>query len=306
MLNLSRAEAHQRREALGVSPTSVSRHLGLPHDAVRDWERHGTSLPGEALPRLAALLDHLEVAAAQGDVLVLDPALRPADADPVLERLIALRLELGVSQLELAAHLGVNQYTVSNWERGFRAFHGQRWQAQIVAALQAAAAENQQKWNLRRGEWQRQLAQRRRETGLSQKRMARALCVPPSTLSHWETGRSPVPERYIRSFEEVFKHALPDRRLPRECGTPKATESWQAGLRQRRLEAGLTLRQVALAIHLTVQTVATWEAGKRPIPVAHAQRLERALERLVAERQVRIHELVHEPEAVTPSMQVQA
>lgn len=100
----------------------------------------------ESYETLTALAGHLERIAGNHRAAVAyqgDPSLDPPQIedprDVSVQRFRARRAELGMTQADLAAALGVNQITVSRWERGV-----QRIPGHAMLALDALAAQRQE------------------------------------------------------------------------------------------------------------------------------------------------------------------
>lgn len=95
----------EARLALGLSQVQAAQRVGVSPSVFNSWESRGRRPSVRNLARVAAALG----------LSVSD--LFAADSD-VVGTLIELRVRAGLTQLQLAAELGVSQTQVSDWERG--------------------------------------------------------------------------------------------------------------------------------------------------------------------------------------------
>jgi DNA-binding transcriptional regulator YiaG len=110
------------------------------------------------------------------------PAACPKALRSVGDHLRKRRLDLGSLQREVAASLGVRVNTIRNWEAGRNAPAQWQWPA-VVAFLGYVPFGTD-------GILAEKLKAYRRVHGLSQVRLAGLIGVDPSTVWHWEQGRS--------------------------------------------------------------------------------------------------------------------
>jgi DNA-binding transcriptional regulator YiaG len=92
------------------------------------------------------------------------------------------RLDLGLLQREVAAHVGVRVDTIRNWEVGRNTPAQWQWPA-VVRFLGYVPFRTD-------GDLPVKLKAYRRIQGLSQTRLAGMIGVDPSTVWHWERGDS--------------------------------------------------------------------------------------------------------------------
>jgi transcriptional regulator with XRE-family HTH domain len=102
------------------------------------------------------------------------------------ERLRRYRMDLGMSQVDLARVLGVDPWTLLNWEKD-RARPRARHMAQIWELLGEAG-------QLAPRDVPAQVRFARLRLGLTQAQFAELLGVNPSTVLRWEQGRT-MPSR---------------------------------------------------------------------------------------------------------------
>ncbi len=156
------------------------------------------------------------------------------------------RLEEGLTHAQLGKKLGVNQWTVLNWENGNSRpridFYGR-----IVALLGFDPEQMSQSETLAE-----HMAEYRRMGGLSQEKAALQAGIDETTWQSWESGRKkpmPLSDARLRAFL-----GLP--------ATPDPAGSFSAQLRAARLAAGLTQKEVGLILEAQATQVCAWEAGR--------------------------------------------
>lgn len=92
------------------------------------------------------------------------------------------RLDLGLRQKDVAKQLGVNKDTIRNWEVGRASPALWQWPGLIRFLGYVPFCTD--------GNLPKRLKAYRQVHALSQKRLAQSLGVDPSTVWHWEQGRS--------------------------------------------------------------------------------------------------------------------
>jgi transcriptional regulator with XRE-family HTH domain len=88
----------------GLVQEQVARELGVSVGTVQNWETDHTRVATRSMPQVVAFLGY-------------DPD-EESESDHLGERIRALRERQGLSQVALAAKLGLNASTVVAWERG--------------------------------------------------------------------------------------------------------------------------------------------------------------------------------------------
>ncbi len=104
------------------------------------------------------------------------------------------RLVLSITQEEAARWLGVNAWTVLNWETGET-----KPAIQFIPALVRFLGYDPEPVN--QGTLAGQLVAKRRELGLSQREVARSLAIDPGTWAGWELGARIVREAHRRAVD---------------------------------------------------------------------------------------------------------
>ncbi len=92
----------KRRGELKLSQREAGRLLGVTSFTVLNWEKGKTEPPIAALPAILRFLGY-------------NPFPEPANLP---ERLLAIRRQMGWSIKEAARHLGMDERTWGDWERG--------------------------------------------------------------------------------------------------------------------------------------------------------------------------------------------
>lgn len=104
------------------------------------------------------------------------------------------RLMLAITQEEAAARLGVNAWTVHNWETGQR-----KPEIRFIPALIRFLGYDPEP--VEDGTLAGRLVSRRRELGLSQRDAARSLQIDPGTWAGWELGARITREAHRRAVD---------------------------------------------------------------------------------------------------------
>jgi transcriptional regulator with XRE-family HTH domain len=201
---------------------------------------------------------------------------------------------------QLAIKLGVAPSTISRWENGVRTPSAQMW-LRLAAALRldpslrgSVLAGNP----ARRSDGPRLpgLGDLRRDRGLTQREFRTALGIGATSVISWEHGRVHVPTSRLGDVARTL--GIDESTLLRSGAlAPRRRRTGERPLADLRRAAGLTQRETALHLGVTVRTVAHWEAGTRPVPRAAARRLARLLRRPLS----RVFEAVDLPPARVPN-----
>ena len=102
VLNTLGDHLRQARLLRGLMQTEVAEVLGVGHQTVLNWERNHTTVSTRYIPQVVTFLGY-------------DPR---QESDLLGDRIRVLRERQGLSQVGLAAKLGVNASTVTRWELG--------------------------------------------------------------------------------------------------------------------------------------------------------------------------------------------
>nr|WP_165640344.1 helix-turn-helix domain-containing protein [Klenkia brasiliensis] len=195
------------------------------------------------------------------------------------------RLRLGLSHTQVARKVGVVPATVSRWENGAR-LPSPRIRPALAAALRITPTElNQLLVPIPGGRWDGHvlpgLRTLRTGAGLTQRGCADALGVSGATVNRWEQGACRVPRRRVEDLAAVLgvsvTHLLCEAGRP--ATTPLRPESALASMRRK---TGMTQREAAALLGVSVGCLSRYEGGHRPLPVAVAVLAARIYRRPVA------------------------
>jgi transcriptional regulator with XRE-family HTH domain len=258
----------------GLSRSAAAERLGVAHTTLRSWEVLGVCPQPIHLRRLAVVLgcDVDDVRAMSGPDRVRTPRTSGGEGASPLCR---ARLAAGLTMTQLAIKLGVAPSTISRWENGVRTPSPQIW-PRLAAALRldpslriSVLAENP----ARRSDGLRLpgLGDLRRERGLTQREFRTALDIGATSVISWEHGRARVPAHRLGDVARAL--GIDRSTLLRSGALPARRRTGERPLADLRRAAGLTQRETALHLGVSVRTVAHWEAGTRPVPRAAARQL---------------------------------
>lgn len=239
LVPLSAEELRRRREAAGLSTSTLAALLGVSRALVKNWEAgRGGIHPGR-------LADIHRVLAAQA----------PAEVKPMPgQELRAIREGAGLSQDELARMLGVTQQAIAGWE------------AAVVPAdrcevLQQAAVAPSFPGGVLRAE--------RKRAGLKQTQLAAAVGVTQSRVSLWELGDQLIPA----AEWAPIRQGLAGVAVPAARQRPVTAEE----LRDGRHALNWSQGQLAEAVGVKKSAVGAWEAKIKPIPAQYWPRIREVL-----------------------------
>jgi transcriptional regulator with XRE-family HTH domain len=269
------------RAGEGLSRLAAARRLGVAHTTLRSWEVLGVCPQPVHLRGLAAVLgrDANAVRTLAGPDRVR--TVRTSGGEGASPLCVA-RLSVGLTMTQLAIKLRVAPSTVSRWENGVRTPAPELW-PRLATALRlnparpdAVLAGNPARRSA--GVRLSGLGQLRRDRGLTQRRFRTALGIGSTAAIQWEHGRVRVPAHRL---DEVAGVLGVDRTTLLRLGAqpPPQARMGERPLADLRRAAGLTQRELALHLGVTVRTVSHWEAGTRPVPLAAARPLARLLRR---------------------------
>jgi DNA-binding transcriptional regulator YiaG len=106
------------------------------------------------------------------------------------------RVDLGLTQREVARQIGANPWTVANWEKGNN--HPAVWF--LPAILRFLEYDP-----LPAGEtWAEKIRAARVKLGLSQRTLAALLEADPSTVWKWESGSKKPSRRYCKTLDQIM------------------------------------------------------------------------------------------------------
>lgn len=254
------------RRALSVH--EVARRVDVHPASVLRWER-GERLPGPV--HLHALAGALAVDVSR--VASFFDAVRAPARDLAGVRgtgLRALRRDAGLPVRRIAAHLGVHESTVYNWEAGRVRIPDAHLPAlaRLLATSETRLRERLRSAPAPVATTVAPLRRLRRRTGLSQEAVAQRIGSSRHRVGAWERGEVP-PLWAVRRLAGVY--GVPASRLAGLVGlaAPRLLDpaSWSAGdlpdvLATLRAWSGRTQAEVAQHCGLHRTTVRAWENGR--------------------------------------------
>jgi len=281
--------------------------MGKVEDALRDLIRyHGKRAATEALGDLPAQVRQArrEIRAVQKEVEELvaevkalvaarrrEMAVPPAPRDETEKvrfskrTLRSIRRRFDLTQQELAELLEVSPVTVTAWETG-KSRPRKANLAQIVTLRemnQGQVDEALGRESVPQAIRPDQLKKVRDRFGLTQAELAGLIGVSVASVTSWETGKTAPSRETRRKIGEVRHMSAADvgERLGR--GGPERPRGAGKGggppspdeIRQIRLEASLSQRQMAEKLGVSVNTISNWETGRTVPRGANVQKLAR-------------------------------
>src|SRR4051794_36351754 len=268
------------RAGKGLSCLAASRRLGVAHTTLRSWEVLDVRPQPVHLLHLARILredvERLRVLTGPDRVR----SVRTSGGEGA-SPLCRARLAAGLTMTQLAIRLGVAPSTVSRWENGVRTPGPEMW-PRLAAALRLDRSSRDEVLGgnaARRSDGLHLpgLGQLRRDRGLTQRAFRTALGIGATAAISWEHGRVRVPVHRLGDVAGVL--GVERTTLLRVGAQIPRGRTGERPLADLRRAAGLTQRELAPHLGVTVRTVAHWEAGTRPVPLAAARPLARLLRR---------------------------
>jgi transcriptional regulator with XRE-family HTH domain len=198
-----------RRER-GLTQAAFRASVGIGSTAAGAWERGRVRVPADRLATVARALG-------MDEATVVAIARRPPPEGPAERRLTVLRRASGVSQEELAHHVGTSVRTIKHWEAGTRPVplaavrpmaHCLRRPLRTVlaaAGLELPPVPHPHTWAA--AGLPTVLTALRRSSGCSAAAVGRRIGVSGSTVRGWERGSSRPSASAARRLEMM--HGLP-------------------------------------------------------------------------------------------------
>jgi len=185
----------------------------------------------------------------------------PQELKTLGDHLRKRRLDLKLSQVEVASRLGVHACTVTYWENN-------RTTPDVAYLPGIAKFLGSPPWTTACRTLPERIVRQRERLGLSQKRLAHKLGMSPDTIADWEAGLtrpSPWPLRVLAAFFAHGGRPATTGRPPKSDGLPLAQVQRQAlarHLKARRRELGLSQAQAAEQMGVTLWQIRGWEYTK--------------------------------------------
>jgi transcriptional regulator with XRE-family HTH domain len=262
------------RRRHGLSRLAAARPLGVAHTTVRQWET------GDVRPQPLQLIRVAEVLGREvGELRSLTGPDRVrtcrTSGGPEASALCRARLAAGLTMTQLARKVGVTPSSVSRWENGVR-HPGPHHVARLgralgldpraVPGLLHPASGRRRTAVLLPG-----LGALRRSRGWSQRAFREAAGVGATTAGRWERGRTPVPQDRLPIIARLLGLGVAD--VVAIAAGPGAEPAPRSQLAALRWAVGLTQREVALHVGVSIRTVVAWESGGRRPPASSVRLL---------------------------------
>jgi len=260
------------RGHLDLTVRDASHRLGVAPTTVRGWEL-GVRPQPLFIPTLCRALGMAEDELR----LVVGPdRVRTArtSGGRGASELCRARLGLGLSHTQVALKIGVTPATVSRWENGHR-LPSPRLRSALAAPLRMTPAELDHlpepapggRWD---GHALPGLRALRAAAGLSQRACAEAMGVTGATVNRWENGAGRVPRRRAGALAAVLGVSL--QVLLTDGGRPStAPPRARSPLSDLRRARGMTQREAAALLGISVGSLSRYETGHRDVPVVVAR-----------------------------------
>jgi transcriptional regulator with XRE-family HTH domain len=191
-----RIRAARYRRGLRIEDAAVQ--LSVDRSTLWWWEngrkphRHGDRA------RVAAFVDGQ--AGIPAEITSTPSDSQPTDTPDIGAKIKARRTDLGLTQRAVASLLGVNEWTVINWENGYNA-PSERFYPSLIRFL------GQEPWPEPTSIGERLRAERLRR-GFSRVQIASVLQVDDGSVAAWEAGRGPRHD-FTKAKVEAFLRGRP-------------------------------------------------------------------------------------------------
>jgi len=245
---------------------------------LRDLRREVRGLRS-AVQELEGVLRNV-VAAREREMAVPPAAEEEVESARFSPRLLKnLRKRLSLTQLELAKLLEVSAVTVAAWESGrSRPRKGNLAQVVTLRGMDAAEVDaalgRQEAPDAPKPE---QLRKLRSQFCITQAELARLLSVSPASVTSWEAGKAVPGRKNRRAIAELMAASASD--IDARLGRAAAIGAIPVAVRRRgltpeqikelRLKAGLSQKELAEKIGVSVNSISNWETG-RTVPRTHS------------------------------------
>ena len=247
------------REGAGLTQAELGAHLGRSKSTVSRWER-GLKTPGrEAWQKFLAFTAKTQEKLKKDESAFSGP---PPDYPEDLKR---FRANMGLSQEQLAALIGVTMLTVGRWERQEVCPSALAWRQYLAAkkTAQNGLEKGKEEGRVPR-DYSSKIRAFRKSEGLTQAKLAARSRVGLTTVQRWERGTGGTPslltwQKFLAFAQEPVQGPPPD--------YPEALKRFRANM-------DLTQEQLAALIGVSSGTVSAWECGNvRPSPLCWNQYL---------------------------------
>jgi transcriptional regulator with XRE-family HTH domain len=189
------------------------------------------------------------------------------------------RLAVGLTMTQLASKIGVVPSTVSRWENAVRTppAEARARLAEVLRITEQQLADMLASSPPRRSDGVRLpgLGRLRHHRGLTQREFRAAVGIGPTAANSWEHGRVRVPADRLAAVAGALDLDVPS--LVRHASRVPAERPEARRLVTLRRRAGVSRRELAHHLCVSIRTVAHWEAGTREVPLAVVRPMARCL-----------------------------
>ena len=261
-----------KRRIMRMKRSELASLVGVTECTINMWET-GRHFPQQKhMDRLMHLLGIKPEA-------ILNPAAlgNEPESTAVGEFIKMRRLELGLSQNDLANKMTIEEEVVENWEMS-TALPSLANLASLSEHLELSVSDLLPTSDLLPDAIGYGIRQKRLEEGMSVKELAGCLGVSSSAVCGWEVGRTFPDSYYWSKLSEWLKVEVAEFAVQRKIVDRRHVGEMSIGSRIRiqRLKLGMTQKDLADGIGLEDQdTIWKWETGRYvPRPRYHAALLE--------------------------------
>ena len=226
-----------RRQQLCMSRAELAERLGVSASMAASWEK-GSTPTFEMLELLA-------------DWFAEEPprwAISISEMPRLSRRIKEHRVEWDMTQAELGHRLEVSAGTIASWEGG--SSPSMLTLAKLALWLAEMPPVRLVKQSIA-AELGKLIRQKRLKMGMSQTALGKHLGVDKKAIRHWESGVNSPSERYAKMLDNWL-------------GEP-ADGILAQRIREKRAELGLTQKDLAAVLDVTLFTVKSWE-NRRTLP----------------------------------------
>ena len=225
----------ERRRELDMTQNELAKRLGVLRETIGRWEN------GE--------VPHMKYAVRIVEWLDEEIPTHKVTMDEISgDRIKNERLRRGMTERDLAGHLGVHVTAVNHWEMGARTPIPSN-----LRTLQEWFEEDVPSYMVRIEEIGDQIRNERLRRGITQQELADHLAVGVDTVHYWERGvRTPQPH-FLSKLRGWFGESVP--------GHTVGIEGVGDRLRNERIRRGMTQRELADHLGVYKPVISKWERG---------------------------------------------
>jgi DNA-binding transcriptional regulator YiaG len=260
------------RTNMKLTQAEFAKRLGVSTNTASQWET-GRRKPGpKPAQKLQGLAAHPAPVTAAAPITAPQgvPAVAGAQFKATPAAIKRMRARLGLSQAKFAKRLGISHSAVYQLEAG-RMKPGPKTTASIAAldAQPAGAPANVPVVQVREFKaTPAAIKEMRTRFGLTQKQFAALVGLTASVISNWEAGRKKPMPKAVLKLQELAAQRPEDavRAAAKAASMPKNNElrfkATPAVFKSTRAALGVSQRELAKLMGVSLSSVAKWEAGR--------------------------------------------